>query len=167
MVIIDLETSGFSHNKDRIIEVAVGLVKGHSIVDIFHTKINPSLKINVEIQELTGLTNDELSMAPSFKEIEEKLYEFCFNHVIVGYNVAFDKRFLNAASRRFGNLSYYDYMKYVKQNYKDLDSYKMRNVAREFGVNFEKTHSALTDIKILHAIMVRAGWPDLREEYDD
>ena len=160
MIVFDLETSGFSHRKDKIIEIAGAKVRGQSIVDTFHTRINPGLKINVEIQELTGLTNDELAIAPSFGEIAEELYKFCFNHVIVGYNVAFDKRFLKEADRKFGNLTYYDYMKYVKQNYKDFDNYKMRNVAREFGVRFEKTHSALTDIKILHAIMVRAGWPD-------
>ena len=159
MVIIDLETSGFSQRKDRIIEVAVAKVKGQSIIDTFHSKVNPGLRINVEIQELTGLTNDELALAPTFKEIAEDLFKFCFNHVVVGYNVSFDKRFLEAADRRFKTLSYYDYMKYVKRNYKDFDNYKMRNVAREFGVRFEKTHSALTDIKILHSIMTRAGWP--------
>jgi len=159
LITLDLETSGFSHRKDRIIEVGATKMRGQSVIDTFHSKINPGLKISVDIQELTGLTNDELSVAPTFKEIQEDFLKFCFGHTIVGYNVAFDKRFLKAADRRFEHLIYFDYMGYVKKHYKDLDSYKMREVARYFGIRFEKTHSALTDVKILNSIMVQAGWP--------
>ena len=47
-------------------------------------------EIPVEIQKLTGITEQELqSMGRPLEEVLEKLFEFAGNRIIVGHNVAF------------------------------------------------------------------------------
>ena len=78
-VVFDIETTGFSPVKNRIIEIgAVKVVEG-KIVDRFSTFVNPRVPIPFRIEQLTSI-NDEMVMdAPGIEEVLEILrgYDFC------------------------------------------------------------------------------------------
>ncbi len=137
----------------------------HVIIDTFITKVNPGFKVLPDILRMTRITNEELSQAPIYNEVGEELFRFCLGHTIIGYNVGFDQRFLTAADRRFGHQKYFDYLKYVRKHCKGLDSYKMVEVAKHFGIRVKNHHTALGDIEILRLIMNQVGWPG--EEIED
>lgn len=67
-VVFDIETTGFSPVKNRIIEIgAVKVVEG-KIVDRFSTFVNPRVPIPFRIEQLTSI-NDEMVMdAPGLKK---------------------------------------------------------------------------------------------------
>ena len=57
-VVFDIETTGFSPTKNRIIEIGAVKVCGGKIVDRFSTFVDPLVPIPFEIEKLTGITDD-------------------------------------------------------------------------------------------------------------
>ncbi len=164
LILIDLETTGFSQHKDAIIEVGLIRVTGHKIVDNFHSYINPHRLLRPVIKDLTDITDVTLRDAPDFKDIKDALYEFCGNDLIVAYNSSFDQRFLEVNDPRFKSKTFFDYLKLMRSEFPELDNHKMRNVAKFFGVSFEEKHSAEKDVKIMFEIMRKSGsWPSWTE----
>ena len=73
LVIFDLETTGLDLVKDRIIQMSYIKVMptGEEIRKNYF--INPGKNLSPEIVQLTGITNDMLKDAPSFKELSTTL----------------------------------------------------------------------------------------------
>ncbi len=94
-VVFDIETTGFSPIKNKIIEIgAVKIVNGE-IVDRFSEFINPEVPIPYRITKLTSITDDMVIDAPTREVIIPKFVEFCKDAVLVGHNVGFDISFIN------------------------------------------------------------------------
>ena len=55
-VVFDLETTGFSPVKDKIIEIGAVKVEEGKITDKFSTFVNPKVPIPFEITRLTSIT---------------------------------------------------------------------------------------------------------------
>ena len=157
MIILDVETTGFNPKRDKIIEVAALKLKAGKIEDQFSTLINPLKPISTSISRLTGLTQADLKAAPSFQEIEDKLFRFMRGHRIYGYNVAFDKRFLVKGSKRFNCFIFKDYLKFVKRRRPNYTDYKMKSVAKKLGIRVNASHRAINDVNTLWEIMRRLG----------
>ena len=109
MIVLDLETTGFSHKKDHIIEVSAVKLSRMRVVDEFHALVKPPKAIPAKITQITGLREEDFEDCPTFKEIAPDLYSFIRGNRIIGYNISFDKRFLCANDRRFTCLRYQDY----------------------------------------------------------
>jgi len=157
MLILDIETSGFSPTDDAIIEIAVVRINRGRIVETFSSLVNPHRSLPPHIVELTGLDDKVLKDAPDFKDIRDELYTFCKAGLIVGYNVDFDKRFLVVNDQRFSHLSYHDYLPDMRECYPYLENHKMHTVAEYLGVRMGTRHSALGDVEILLGIMKYSG----------
>ena len=93
-IVLDLETTGLSNKFDEIIEISALRVRSFHVTDVFSTLIKPTFEISDEITEITGITNEMLSNAPLFSEIEFELREFIGDDYILGHNVNFDINFL-------------------------------------------------------------------------
>ena len=75
-VAIDIEATGISPHKSRIIEIgAIKVVNGVE-VDRFSSLVNPCVPISEEITLLTGISQEMVSSAPYEKEDLEKFLEF-------------------------------------------------------------------------------------------
>ena len=72
-VVFDLETTGLSPEKNRIIEIGAVRVSGGEIVDKFSTFVNPEVPIPFEIEKLTSINDAMVIGAP---KIEEALPRF-------------------------------------------------------------------------------------------
>ncbi|MBX2816003.1 MAG: 3'-5' exonuclease, partial [Saprospiraceae bacterium] len=73
--IVDIETSGGSMKRDKIIEIAIVLHDGHQIVDRYESLVSPGRSISRQITALTGITNEMLAQAPPFFEIAKTIVE--------------------------------------------------------------------------------------------
>ncbi|MBR4669754.1 MAG: PolC-type DNA polymerase III [Butyrivibrio sp.] len=101
-VVFDIETTGFSPIKNKIIEIgAVKIVNGE-IVDRFSEFINPEVPIPYKITKLTSITDDMVIDAPTREVIIPKFVEFCKDAVLVGHNVGFDISFINQNCKELG-----------------------------------------------------------------
>ena len=79
MIIIDLETSGFSQNHDKIIEIGACLIRGYKIVDTFHSLVNPQCQVSGDILNLVKLSSDALLKAPTYDKIANDFFKFCIS----------------------------------------------------------------------------------------
>jgi hypothetical protein len=93
-VFVDIETTGLDSERDQIIEISLLNLDGKTI---FYSVVRPTEPIPEFIHELTGITKEMVSKAPTFDEISHKLIEILSDQYIAGWNVQFDLRFLYSA----------------------------------------------------------------------
>lgn len=86
LVVFDLESTGLDLVKDRIIQISYikVLPDGSEIRGDY--KVNPGQPIPQEVSALTGITNESVADAPSFKELSPKLYEEFKGCDFAGFN---------------------------------------------------------------------------------
>ena len=92
-VALDLETTGLDPNVDEIIEIGAIKFKGDTVIDTFHSLVNPYKELSPFIMELTGIGQEQVDEAPPFASISLDLITFLGDHPIVGQNVFFDINF--------------------------------------------------------------------------
>lgn len=96
LVLLDIETTGGAHLHDRITEVALIKIEGGEILTVWESLINPGMPIPRHITGLTGISDDMVKDASSFKDIAGELYSHLEGQVMVAHNVRFDYGFLKA-----------------------------------------------------------------------
>ena len=150
-VVLDIETTGTSLEKDEIIEIGALKVESGAVTEEFSMLIRINGEIPVEIQKLTGITEQELqSMGRPLEEVLEKLFEFAGNRIIVGHNVAFDYNFIRAACRkmklemRLGTASR-DTLALSRRKIKGVGSYQLEVLMKHLGYEVSNAHRALAD----------------------
>ena len=70
MVAIDVEATGLNHIEDEVIEVAAVRFRGTQELEHYTTLIKPSAEIPFKLSRLTGITNEMVSDAPSFADVD-------------------------------------------------------------------------------------------------
>ncbi len=149
-VVFDLETTGVSSLKDKVIEIGAVLVFNNRIVDQYHTYIKIHSPIPINIQEITGIT--EVTLEKEGKELVEslaELFEFIGDRPLLMHNTEFDLSFLNVACKQ-NNISLsqnecIDTLKLSKKLVKDVDNFKLTTLLDYFGIKYDSTHRALDD----------------------
>ena len=95
--IIDFETTGNSpKNGDRIIQIGLAVIEDGVIVDRYASFVNPEKSLPLFIQQLTGITDEDLKDAPLFEEVAPELLKRLDGAYFVAHNVRFDLNFMNA-----------------------------------------------------------------------
>ena len=99
----DLETTGFDHRKDRIVQYAlVGSDSDGSHINL-QSLVNPRVKIPPETTRVHGITNEDVRGMGDFSEHANEIHSMVENSIIVGHNVIqFDWRFLEVECVRAG-----------------------------------------------------------------
>lgn len=94
-LVIDVETTGFSTETHRIIEIAAALVVGHEPPRlVFDTVIDPGQPVDGEARH--GITAADVAGAPRFAALRGPLRALLANRVLVAHHAAFDRRHLEA-----------------------------------------------------------------------
>ncbi|QLE01418.1 GIY-YIG nuclease family protein [Galbibacter sp. BG1] len=88
--IIDVETTGLSGSGNKTTEIAIVIHDGKRIVNEYHTLVNPEALITRHVVGLTGIDNEMVATAPTFKEIASEVFELTKDCVFVAHNVNFD-----------------------------------------------------------------------------
>ncbi len=98
--VIDLETTGGNHSKDKIIEIGMVKVKERKIVDEKSFLVNPETDIPDFIQNLTNISQKDVKDKPVIEDLIDEILEFIADDIIVAHNTSFDVPFLNGVLRR-------------------------------------------------------------------
>ncbi len=93
-VVFDVETTGFSANFNKLIEIGAVKVHNGQIVDKFQRFVKIDIDVPEIITELTGITNEDLENGVELKEALIEFYEWSKDHVLVAHNAIFDMQFL-------------------------------------------------------------------------
>lgn len=150
IIAIDVETTGISPEKERIIEI--GAFRPET-GEVFRTLIQPGRPLPDRITELTGITDDMLVGAPEEKEAIEALLNFLEGDtILLGHNISFDHSFLVQAMRRCGlkEPQFYgiDTLKLSRVLCPELPNKKLETMVAHFGLTNERAHRAFEDAKV-------------------
>ena len=157
--VLDLETDGLNPINDNIIEI--GAVKVGERQENFQRFIKIEGKLPEEIKSLTRIDDGMLEeKGIPLKRALEEFIEFIGDTSILGYNVAFDIKFLNSSLEKEGlakiNNKVYDIMQFVKKDNLFLNNYKLETVLKSYGIDEKVPHRALEDAileeKLIHKV---------------
>lgn len=86
LIVFDLETTGLDFIRDRIIQISYIKVSPDGTEERENLFVNPEKPIPHEVVELTGITNDDVNDAPTFKTLAPQLSEKFKGCDFAGYN---------------------------------------------------------------------------------
>lgn len=86
LVVFDLETTGLDLVKDRIIQISYIKVFPDGTETRANQFVNPDRPIPDEVILLTGISNDDVAKAPTFKEVAPKLRDEFAGCDFAGFN---------------------------------------------------------------------------------
>ena len=157
--VLDLETDGLNPVHDNIIEI--GVVKVGEKQENFQRFIKIEGKLPEEIKKLTRIDDEMLEeKGIPLKRALEEFIDFIGDTRILGYNVAFDIKFLNSSLEKEGlakiDNKVYDIMQFVKKDNLFLNNYKLETVLKSYSIDEEVPHRALEDAileeKLIHKV---------------
>lgn len=157
--VVDVETTGLSPNKNRIIEIALVKIENLKITDKLNYLINPQTYIPPFITSLTGIDNDDVIGAPIFSEIVNEITAFIGNTVLTAHNFPFDSSFLNAefirSGQEFINEQSCCTLKIARNIYPTLQSKSLTSVAQSLNLRNSNAHRALGDAEITAKVLLK------------
>ena len=162
---LDIETTG-SGPEDFITEIGAARVRGGELLGTFQTLINPGVSIPPTITLLTGISDLTVVDAPRIESVLGSLVDFIGHCVVVGHNVSFDLRYINAALTRDERPTLanrvVDTLPLARRLVRDeVPNCKLSTLARSFRFAVQPTHRALDDalatVELLHVLVDRAG----------
>lgn len=156
MVVFDLETTGLSPVKDRILTISAIIVRWNSgfpeIERTFDKMINPGVPIPPSVTKVNGITDEMVKDCPEEKDVFPEIRAFIGDQpFLCGYNSArFDQKFMEQLYGRYGaTFRPYCHMDILPlaRHVLDLNSYKLIDVSHELGVDAGLTfHRSIDDV---------------------
>ena len=157
-VVFDIETTGFSPNTCKIIEIGAVKVENGEITDRFSEFINPHVPIPFEIEQLTGIRDDMVMNAADIETILPAFMEFCKDAVMIAHNAEFDMSFIkkNCADMQIPcEPTIGDTVAMARILLPKLNRYKLDTVAKELKIPLENHHRAVDDAECTAKIFVK------------
>ncbi|CUX48213.1 PolC-type DNA polymerase III [Clostridium sp. C105KSO13] len=157
-IVFDLETTGFSAIKDKIIEIGAVKVVNGKIVDRFSTFVNPRRPIPFEITKLTSITDEMVMGSPDIEVVLPEFLEFVGDGVLVAHNAGFDVGFIEQ-NCRYQDITphfvYVDTVALARVLLPALSRYKLNTVAKALGISLENHHRAVDDAAATAEIFIK------------
>jgi DNA polymerase-3 subunit epsilon len=156
IVFFDLETTGVSVTKDRIVQIGAIKIYPDGTREVKNRLVNPTIPIPIESSAVHGITDEDVKDEPSFRQVARGFYEWLNGCDLAGYNSDnFDIPMLSEEFSRVGfeyptdDTSFIDVIKIerIVNSHKLGDTYK-----RYTGMPLENAHDAIADIEATIAI---------------
>ena len=148
--VVDLETTGGFALRNRITEVAIYRYGGQKIIDEFHSLVNPERTIPAFITQLTGISDEMVASAPTFKDIAPAIDDFTKDLVLVAHNAGFDYSFLRREFKILGTNYIRKKLCTVRLSRKivpGLHSYSLGTLCATLGISIKDRHRAFGDAR--------------------
>jgi DNA polymerase-3 subunit epsilon len=152
LAIVDIETTGLTARRHRVIEVAVLKVKDGELVETYSTLIDPEVPISPFIEELTGITDKELRYAPTFGAIRRELFRLLDGALFVAHNATFDYGFLKEEFRRVEmdfSANCLCTVRLSRRLFPDHRGHSLDAVMGRFGLTCADRHRAMGDAMVV------------------
>lgn len=149
---MDLETTGLYADTDDILEIGIITFRCWSVVDTFHTLVNPGRIIPEASVRVHGITEQMVADGPGIADILPAVKEFIGDAVVVAHNPSFDLGFLLAAAERtdlqFTRPPAVDTCELARKGFPGLESYGLQKLAARFGISSGRAHRAVEDAEV-------------------
>ena len=157
-VVFDIETTGFSPVKNRIIEIGAVKVVDGVITDKFSTFVNPDVPIPFDIEKLTSINDAMVLPYPKIDVILPRFLEFVGDAVLVAHNAGFDVGFIGHYAEALGlpfSPTVLDTVSLARLLLPNLNRFKLDTVAKALNISLENHHRAVDDAECTAHIFVK------------
>lgn len=152
-VALDLETTGLSPDRDRIVEVgAIRFDASGRDRDRFQSLVNPNRAVSPRAREIHGIPDAELALAPPSEVILPRFLAWLDEapgSTLIAHNASFDAAFLGAELGRIGlarpSLAIVDTLPLSRALLPDSPNHRLETLAGRFGLDLGSSHRALAD----------------------
>jgi len=86
IIFFDIEATGLTIGKDRIVEISLLKVNVDHTTEIKTYKVNPEMPIPEKVSKIHGIYEKDIKDEPTFKQIAAALLSFIGNSDFAGYN---------------------------------------------------------------------------------
>ncbi|MDJ0367408.1 3'-5' exonuclease [Hymenobacter sp. H14-R3] len=147
--VFDCETTGFSHEKDHLLEIAATRYTNGKPVDSMQSFVRYTGYIPPRITELTGISTKQVFHAPEALDVMKEFRRVAGDSLLVGHNVTFDLRFVNATRARLGAYqalpnSFLCTQVVATRRYPA--PHKLGELCARFGISNTGAHRAMADV---------------------
>ena len=101
LAFVDLETTGMSAARHRILEIGIVTVDGERVSE-WSTLVNPRRPVSAFTRSFTGISDAMLAAAPRFEHIAAEIEQRLRGRLFIAHNARFDHGFLRAELGRVG-----------------------------------------------------------------
>lgn len=149
-IVLDIETTGFNPNFDKIIEISAIKVIDSIPVEIFSTLINPECPIGMS-SFLTGITDKMVVNSPKIYEVLDSFINFIQDYPLLGYNISFDVNFLYDNILLYKDMylknDFIDLLRFSRKLFPNLPNHKLETISEYLSFEKQK-HRALADCSL-------------------
>lgn len=158
-VVVDIETTGNTpKNGDKIIQIGAVVVEKGTVVDQFSSFVHYDKEIPPFIQNLTGITTEQLIDAPNFCSIAPKLMDYLDKAYFVAHNAVFDLTFLQSELEDCGYNAFagpvIDTVELSRLLLPIEESYKLNQLANKLNITHERPHQADSDAEVTAQLLI-------------
>lgn len=149
-VVVDVETTGLSPYKHRVLELALLTVTPHGqVVDEFTTRFNPECPVGPTY--IHGITERDVHGAPLFRDVAPLLAHRLAGAAVVAHNASFDLAFLREEYQRAGwrmpRVEAFCTLEASQYYLPHLSRRTLADCCQHSGVQLANAHSALGDAR--------------------
>ncbi|MCK9898672.1 DNA polymerase III subunit epsilon [Parafrankia colletiae] len=156
--VVDVETTGLSPTRDRVLSIAVVLTSPDGIVEgRWSTLLDPGCDPGPV--HIHGLTRQRLAGSPTFAAVVDELADLLAGRVLVAHNAAFDWRMLAGEALRIGRTLPVEWrlctLTLASRLGLELTSLRLAALAAHWGIAQRRAHDAEDDAEVLAALLPR------------
>lgn len=146
-VVFDIETTGFSHKKDRIIEIGALKINNSKVVETFSKLINPEIKIPPFIESKIKITNEMVKNKPNINKILPEFKDFIENYTLIAHNARFDMQFIlcNADNQKIKITNPVLDTLELSRKYLNSEKNNLNYLCKKFNIINDNPHRAYDD----------------------
>jgi DNA polymerase III subunit epsilon len=159
LAVVDVETSGLSLRRHRIVQIGVAIVEDGTVVDRWSTFVRLRWPLQrLGGRRIHGLSRKRLRGAPRLREALEELARRIDGAVFTAHNAAFDAAFLERAARREGVPLELGPVLCTLRLSRRLDpdrtaSHRLADLCARYDVPLDHPHDALGDALATAAVL--------------
>jgi DNA polymerase-3 subunit epsilon len=151
--VIDIETSGLSTRRHRILQIAVVVIDDGHIVDEWSSLVRLRWRFQrIGPRRVHGIDRAMLRDAPRLRDVLAELAHRVDGAVVTAHNVGFDWPFITRAAHRYGIVLPADRRLCTLRLSRSLDpdrrlSHRLGDACARYGISNDRPHDALHDAR--------------------
>ena len=167
-VVIDFETTGFSPDKERIVEMGLAIFEHGQFAGSKNWLTHPGKPIPEEASNVHGIYDADVASAPKFSEVFADARQYMSQRLPVAYNAEFDRSFLVASYCRLGgsvdedppialnkHVIWLDPLIWVREFQKYEKGKKLTDACRRLGIPVNDAHCASADAEMTGEVLLK------------
>lgn len=158
--VVDVETTGTAPGRqDRVTEIAIVHVDGHTVSECYESLVNPERAIPPQIVALTRITQEMVRGAPRFPQVAADVVSRLRERVFVAHNASFDWRFVSHEVQRAAGVMLTGEtlctVRLARALLPQLPRRSLDAVTHYFGIDIGARHRAAGDAMATAHVLVR------------